>query len=177
MANRCACCGKTVGDRHHLLERRVEVLRPGASGVYVTVLASDGGTAYCGLACWSRHQPEIFAQLGLSSCYTAYSAIARCSCCDGPVDRRHVHVVYAVLDVTRSPVPWLADHKVHSNEEFAVLCTRCQFPDLEQDGETSEGNGHTQSERLDVYQAARSHRPRAHTDKICLCSVWSVDQG
>lgn len=127
------------------------MLRQGPGGPCVTVLASDGGTAYCGLACWSRHQPEVFARLVLSSCYTAYAVVARCSCCGGPVDRRQAHVIYAILDVTRSPIPWLAEYKVHSNEEFAVLCPCCQFPDFEQDGEPPECDDYTQSEQLDGF--------------------------
>lgn len=128
----CLQCQQKLTQQRLWLNRRIEVMSFTGDNIHVTVLASDGGIAFCGLGCWIQHEQEIINQLQLKTCYPELAAISGCCRCGGPLDRRQAYVVYTLLDVTLESKPWLKSCAVHSDEEFAVLCQQCEFPKFEE---------------------------------------------
>lgn len=130
--DRCSHCQAILGERRVVLDRRIEVMTFSGEMPRAAVLGCDDGYAFCSQECWKKHQPTIIEQLKLTQTYPLFDVVSECCRCGAPVDRRQAYVMYALIQVTLESKPWLKSCSVQSDEEFAVLCRQCDFPNFDQ---------------------------------------------
>jgi len=129
--SQCTHCNTETGDRNLSLDRRVEVMSFETETPVLHVLASDAGMAFCGEPCFSKHIPLLIEQLELKRTFPEFDVVAECCRCGRLLDRRQAYVAFALLDATHQAKPWLKSLEVHSDEDFAILCPRCESPDFD----------------------------------------------
>lgn len=127
----CLHCHAILGEQRVLLDRRIEVMTFSGDMPRATVLGCDDGYAFCSQECWHKHQPTIIEQLKLTQTYPVFDVLSDCCRCGAPVDRRQAYVMYALMEATMESKPWLKSCSVQSDEEFAVLCQQCEFPNFD----------------------------------------------
>lgn len=131
----CAACGKPIGARHHVLDRRVEVVHFGEEVATIHALDLRAGHFYCDASCWLKHEPVLRAELRARHTFPAFAAVMPCARCGDDVDRRSAAVAYTIAEelFDAEVQPWLSVDRQSECRTYAVLCSRCESPDFEDD--------------------------------------------
>ena len=135
----CAACGKPIGARHHVLDRRVEVVHFGGEVPTIHTLDLRAVAFFCDASCWLEHEPVVRAELRARRTFPSFAAVMPCARCGDGVDRSSAAVAYTIADEVfdAEAQPWLTVDQQSACRTYAVLCPRCESPDFE-DGEGAE---------------------------------------
>jgi hypothetical protein len=130
----CYHCHGQTGNPHTCLDRRTvrRLAREGAAKAPVTleVIGDQELFTYCDVDCWHGHEAAILSQLQLKSTYPADGSVVPCSRCGSPIVRATPHVVYTVTTMRLTDAPDAYIGEVLREDDFAVLCARCEEHDL-----------------------------------------------
>lgn len=125
----CYHCQKQTGNPHTSFDRRT-VRRFGAQGATTLQIIGDQSLfTYCDLGCWQQHELVVMYQLQLESAYPSGKELVPCNRCGSPVLRTEPHIAYSVTTMRLSDAPDCYVGEVLWDEEFAVLCRRCEEPE------------------------------------------------
>ena len=136
----CAACGKRIGARHHVLDRRVEVVHFGGEVPTIHTLDLRAVAFVCDASCWLEHEPVVRAELRARHTFPTFAAVMPCARCGDGVDRTSAAVAYTIAEelFDAEAKPWLTVDQQSACRTYAVLCQRCESPEFEDEAGADE---------------------------------------
>lgn len=126
----CDACGKPLAARHFTLNRHVEQHHYGQGDhdecITGEVLSAETLATYCNAECAWPAMLAALAERGIKHTGGGAGPFEACSKCGGPAAMSQPHIAHVVHDETEERKPWLTEARVHSAEELADVCVRCE---------------------------------------------------
>ena len=131
---RCRTCQQIVGNPHVTLDRNTQQfttrMHQGKLQFCIEVLSAQEMFRYGSQTCRAQHEPQVVAELKLTSTYPSHQSPTPCCRCGAPVDRTQPHVSYGYLEANTVQTATGEEEQMVDDVELAVLCPDCEAPEM-----------------------------------------------